>query len=96
MKRFYILDVVLRERYRKKEFLLLLRRIVMRCGFIERRLSFNLLSFGGCLAKSSQIRGVCLFSGRASGVYRYFAASRFVLKGSSNVGVLPGLQKLSW
>lgn len=94
MKNFRSIDRIRRIHIRKKEFFLLLYKFLV--------LSINLpyifklhLKYKALFKKTGEIRNVCIFSGRTNGVYNYFGASRFVLKGMFSTSILPGLQKLS-
>ena len=95
MKKFYIIDKPLRLRFKNLEYKYVFKKIIDRLLFINWKLKFSLLFKKLVILKKSRVRKTCLFTGRSSGNYSYFNASRFVLKGMDRVGILPGLQKLS-
>jgi ribosomal protein S14 len=98
MKVFKLLDILRRSSFARDEFSFFFYKLLfLYFSKFEKLFQINVLFDCESLSQaSSQLRRVCMFSGRARGTFRHYNASRFVLKGMHSVGILPGLQKLSW
>lgn len=63
--------------------------------FIIRNEAYGNLQTLGRHAPQTHIRNRCLVTGRARGVYRFFRLSRFEIKGSLVLKILPYVRKSS-
>lgn len=85
----------MRKKIAKIFLLLFLKKFLLSIKFLENKLLIKTLINRHFFLKTGRLRNICMFTGRSGGVYRFFRASRFVIKGLGEVGILPGIQKLS-
>jgi small subunit ribosomal protein S14 len=85
------IDVSNRTHFKNKEYLLLLRKLLLRNTKISRFYKKPLVRVSG----ASRINNFCILTGRTRAVYSSFKISRFVLKGMGSLGYLPGIRKCS-
>ena len=86
------IDFLHRIHFKNKEHLLLFRKLVLRSdvsSFYKKTADIKERYF------RSKVNNVCILTGRTHAVYKGFKVSRFVLKGMSPLGYLPGIRKCS-
>ena len=86
-------DFFYRSQFKNKEYSLLLRKLFLKNINIHRFYKKN-KTLPAALVKT-RINNSCVLTGRTHAVYRGFRVSRFVLKGMSSLGYLPGIRKCS-
>lgn len=79
--------------FKNKEYILLLRKLLLRSTNISRFYKKSRLIREGYL--EVKINNRCILTGRTHAVYKGFKVSRFILKGMSSLGYLPGIRKCS-
>jgi ribosomal protein S14 len=87
-------DLLRRNFLKNKEFLTLFYKVLAQNSSVS---YWYKKKQGSCSTAriSSKVQGACIITGRTSAVYRGLKVSRFVLKGMSSVGYLPGVRKSS-
>ena len=86
-------DFLYRSQFKNKEYSLLLRKLFLKNINIHR--FFKKDKAPSAALGKSRINNSCVLTGRTHAVYRGFRVSRFVLKGMSSLGYLPGIRKCS-
>ena len=81
--------------FKKKEFSFIFYALIFKNKKIRRRVKRGWFK-PKFFKRKSQIYNICVLTGRTKGVYRSFKVSRFILKGMSTVGYLPGIRKSYW
>jgi ribosomal protein S14 len=83
-------DGLNRRTLKKKEYLLLLSKLLLRdsrvCKYYKKV---------RVVPGRARVNSRCILTGRTRAVYKSFKVSRFILKGMSSLGYLPGIRKCS-
>jgi len=87
-------DFLHRIHFKNKEYILLLRKLMLRDVTISRFYKKSTLIRAGYVG--TRINNCCVLTGRTRAVYKGFKVSRFILKGMGSLGYLPGIRKCSW
>ena len=87
-------DFLHRTHFKNKEYVLLLRKLVLRDNRVDR--FYKKARLTPAVFASSRINNNCILTGRTHAVYKGFKVSRFILKGMGSLGYLPGIRKCSW
>jgi ribosomal protein S14 len=84
------IDGFLRKGLKKKEYVLLLSKLLLRdsrvCKYYKKV---------RVVSGTTRVNNQCILTGRTRAVYKSFKVSRFILKGMSSLGYLPGIRKCS-
>jgi small subunit ribosomal protein S14 len=86
-------DSFRRIHFKNKEYILLFRKLLLRSTNISR--FYKKLSVLKVSYLRVRVNNNCILTGRTHAIYRGFKVSRFVLKGMSSLGYLPGIRKCS-
>lgn len=84
------IDGVTRRDLKKKEYVLLLSKLLLRDSRVCKYYKKVRVVLG-----QVRVNNRCILTGRTHAVYKSFKVSRFVLKGMSSLGYLPGIRKCS-
>jgi ribosomal protein S14 len=86
-------DSLHRIHFKNKEYVLLLRKLLLRnanvCRFYKKS-RLTRAPYTGV-----RINNNCILTGRTHAVYKGFKVSRFILKGMGSLGYLPGIRQCS-
>jgi ribosomal protein S14 len=83
-------DGINRNYLKKKEYKLLLTKLILRDSRVCKYYKKVRIVPG-----QARINSHCILTGRTQAVYKNFKVSRFILKGMSSLGYLPGVRKCS-